>query len=142
MIGFGQKIQHGNWVVSLLMIHQQTCLQSGISLNAFFIQTHASYYIDSLNYVLHREVFQCSVLISFWRVRHAWHKKLVEKCTEIETRADISRRLGEIVTSICRGNGDVDSFEAFMEDFVDCSDFLDYFKAIWCPRIGQVLVFV
>ena len=27
-------------------------------------------------------------------------------------------------------------FEKFMEDFVDCLDFMDYFKAIWYPRIG------
>ncbi|KAJ6675607.1 ZINC ION BINDING PROTEIN [Salix viminalis] len=26
-----------------------------------------------------REVFQCSVLISFWRVRHAWHKNLIKR---------------------------------------------------------------
>lgn len=79
-------------------------------------------------------------MISFWRVRHAWHKNLMEKCTETEARAEMSRCLGEIVTSICRGNGDIDSFEAFMEDFVDCLDFLDYFKATWYPRIGLLLV--
>ncbi|XP_020243005.1 uncharacterized protein LOC109821233 [Asparagus officinalis] len=83
-----------------------------------------------------REVFQCSVLISFWRVRHAWHKILMEKCPETEIRAEMSRRLGEIVTRICKGKGDIVSFESFMEDFVDCSDFLDYFKAVWYPRIG------
>lgn len=83
-----------------------------------------------------REVFQCSVLISFWRPRHAWHKNLLEKCSETEMCVEISRRLGEIVSNICRGDGDVDFFHAFMEDFVDCSDFLDYFKSIWYPRIG------
>lgn len=61
----------------------------------------------------------------------------MDKCSEIESREEISRQLGEIVSSICRGNGDIGSFEAFMEDFVDYSDFLEYFKAIWYPRIGQ-----
>ncbi|XP_010269623.1 PREDICTED: uncharacterized protein LOC104606193 [Nelumbo nucifera] len=83
-----------------------------------------------------REVFQCSVLICFWRVRHAWHKNLVKKCLDIQMRAEISRRLGEAVYAICKGNGNVDLFEDFMGDFLDCLDFLDYFRAIWFPRIG------
>ncbi|XP_042515530.1 uncharacterized protein LOC122089860 isoform X2 [Macadamia integrifolia] len=83
-----------------------------------------------------REVFQCSVLICFWRVRHAWHKNLLKKCSETEICVEISRRLGEAVYSICKGDGNMDLFEGFMEDFIDCSDFLDYFRAIWFPRIG------
>ncbi|XP_010921093.1 uncharacterized protein [Elaeis guineensis] len=83
-----------------------------------------------------REVFQCSILISFWRVHHAWRKNLMEKCSAPEMRAMMSRRLGEAVSSICRGSGDMHLFDAFLEDFVDCSDFLDYFMAIWFPRIG------
>ncbi|KAI8028329.1 hypothetical protein LOK49_LG02G00805 [Camellia lanceoleosa] len=84
-----------------------------------------------------REVFQCSVLISFWRVRHAWHKNLIKRCSEIEMRAEISRRLGQAVYSICRGHGTMDLFDNFMEDFIDGADFMDYFKAIWYPRIGS-----
>ena len=85
---------------------------------------------------LPREVFQCSVLISYWRVRHAWHKNLMKTCSEIEMRVEISRQLGQAVNSICRGHGAVDLFEDFMEDFIDGSGFVDYFKAIWYPRIG------
>ncbi|KAM0947953.1 putative Zinc finger, SWIM-type [Dioscorea sansibarensis] len=83
-----------------------------------------------------REVFQCSVLISFWRVRHAWHKNLIDKCIETNICAEMSKRLGEAVSHVCRGTGDMQLFEAFMEDFVDCSSFMDYFKAVWFPRIG------
>ncbi|XP_059626396.1 uncharacterized protein LOC132269273 [Cornus florida] len=83
-----------------------------------------------------REVFQCSVLLCFWRVRHAWHKNLVQRCSEIEMRVEISRRLGQAVYNICRGHGTVDLFEDFMEDFIDASDFMDYFKAVWYPKIG------
>ncbi|XP_043692239.1 uncharacterized protein LOC122642727 isoform X2 [Telopea speciosissima] len=83
-----------------------------------------------------RDVFQCSILICFWRVRHAWHKNLLKKCLETELRVEISRRLGQAVYSICKGDGNMDLFEGFMEDFIDCSDFLDYFRAIWFPRIG------
>ncbi|CAK9146206.1 unnamed protein product [Ilex paraguariensis] len=84
-----------------------------------------------------REVFQCSVLICFWRVRHAWHKNLMKRCLEIEMRAEISKRLCQAVHNICKGFGAADLFEDFMEDFVDASDFMDYFKAIWFPRIGM-----
>ncbi|XP_044489019.1 uncharacterized protein LOC123213607 isoform X2 [Mangifera indica] len=83
-----------------------------------------------------RDVFQCSVLISFWRVRLSWHKNLVKRCIESEMRAEILKRLGQAVDGICRGHGTVDSFDEFMEDFMDASDFMDYFKAVWYPRIG------
>lgn len=51
-------------------------------------------------------------------------------------RAEILKRLGQAVDGICRGHGTVDSFDEFMEDFMDASDFMDYFKAVWYPRIG------
>ncbi|RZC50310.1 hypothetical protein C5167_018732 [Papaver somniferum] len=83
-----------------------------------------------------REVFHCSILICFWRVRHAWHKHLVKKCPETEMRCEMFKRLGQAVYSVCQGNGDLNLFKDFMEDFVDCPDFLEYFKANWLPRIG------
>ncbi|CAL5066662.1 unnamed protein product [Urochloa decumbens] len=83
-----------------------------------------------------REVFQCPVLISLWRIRHAWHKNLVSKCSDIEKRSAMAKFLGDAISSICRGSGDVELFEAFLQDFVDCARFLDYFKALWSPRLG------
>ncbi|XP_071709525.1 uncharacterized protein [Rutidosis leptorrhynchoides] len=83
-----------------------------------------------------RELFQCSVLICFWRVRHAWHKNIIKRCSNMETRAKLSKSLGQIVKDICKGFGSVESFDTFMEDFAECKDFMDYFKAIWYPRIG------
>ncbi|XP_019190053.1 PREDICTED: uncharacterized protein LOC109184506 isoform X1 [Ipomoea nil] len=83
-----------------------------------------------------REVFQCSVLISFWRVRHAWHKNLMKRCSEMEVRVTIAKRLGEMIHSICKGCEPANTFEAFMEDFVDAVEFVDYFKATWYPRLG------
>ncbi|CAH2041049.1 unnamed protein product [Thlaspi arvense] len=83
-----------------------------------------------------REIFQCSVLVSFWRVRHAWHKNLMKRCSTVEMRAVISRQLGQAFHNICRGQGSMDLFENLMEDFIDASDFVDYFKAVWYPRIG------
>ncbi|XVE76876.1 hypothetical protein DITRI_Ditri13aG0015600 [Diplodiscus trichospermus] len=98
----------------------------------------AGFIVDdpSIDILTIRDVFECSVLISFWRVRHAWHKNLVKRCSDLEMRVEMSRQLGLAVDDICRGCGNVDLFEKFMEDFVDCLDFMDYFKAVWYPRIG------
>lgn len=83
-----------------------------------------------------REVFHCPVLISLWRIRHAWHKNLVNKCSDVEKRSAMAKRLGDAISIICRGTGDVELFEAFLQDFVECAGFLDYFKAVWLPRLG------
>ncbi|KAL2512193.1 zinc ion binding [Abeliophyllum distichum] len=84
-----------------------------------------------------REVFECSVLICFWRVRHAWHKNLLKRCSEMEVRAEIAKRLGQSVNKICKGPGTADMFKDFMEDFAGSADFMDYFKAVWYPRLGM-----
>ncbi|XP_073122344.1 uncharacterized protein [Henckelia pumila] len=83
-----------------------------------------------------REVFQCSILICFWHVRHAWHKNLVKRCSQMEISAEIAKELGQAVDKICKGTGTANVFEAFMEDFVDAAEFMDYFKALWYPRLG------
>ncbi|XP_078427939.1 zinc ion binding protein [Wolffia australiana] len=83
-----------------------------------------------------REVFRCSVLFCHWRLRHSWHKNIMRRCEDEEMRAEISRSLGDAVSLVCREGGDVDLFDAFMEDFVDCVDFMDYFKSTWVPRLG------
>ncbi|ESW18121.1 hypothetical protein PHAVU_006G014600 [Phaseolus vulgaris] len=82
-----------------------------------------------------RDVFQCTVMISFWRIRHLWHKNIV-KCLKSDMQIKISRRLGWIVDNICRLQGNMSLFEEFMEEFIDESKFMDYFKSTWHPRIG------
>lgn len=81
-------------------------------------------------------MFQCPVLFSFWRVRHAWHKNIIKRCPETETRVKISRELGQAVDKICRRQGTATLFEGFVEDFVDNPEFVEYFRAVWSPRIG------
>lgn len=76
------------------------------------------------------------MLISMWRVRHAWHKALMERCSQNEMRIQISKRLGQVVSEICTGQGNVTLFDDFMKDYVDNSEFVEYFKAVWYPRIG------
>ncbi|XP_022858394.1 uncharacterized protein LOC111379268, partial [Olea europaea var. sylvestris] len=84
-----------------------------------------------------REVFECSVLICFWRVRHAWHKNLLKRCSEMEVCAEIAKRLGLSVNKICKGSGTANLFKDIMEDFADAADFMDYYKANWYPRLGM-----
>lgn len=83
-----------------------------------------------------RDVFHCPVLFSFWRIRHAWHKNILKHCTNTPMSVEISEQLGQAIDNICRGCGTVDLFEDFIEDFVDESMFMDYFKAVWYPRLG------
>lgn len=83
-----------------------------------------------------RDVFECSVLISMWRVRHAWHKALIKRCSQNEMRVQMSKRLGQVVSEICSGQGNATLFDDFMKDFIDNSEFVEYFKAVWYPRIG------
>ncbi|KAL7156748.1 hypothetical protein ABFS83_02G029700 [Erythranthe nasuta] len=83
-----------------------------------------------------REVFHCSILICFWHVRHAWHKNLMKRCSEMETRAEIAKKLGQAVNKVCKGPGSASALEDFTEDAVDAAEFMDYFKAIWYPKLG------
>lgn len=54
-------------------------------------------------------------------------------------RVEMARQLGQAVDNICRGNGNMNLFEGFMDDFVEARHFMDYFKAVWYPRIGWSL---
>ncbi|XP_021748891.1 uncharacterized protein LOC110714646 [Chenopodium quinoa] len=83
-----------------------------------------------------RDIFECSVLISTWRIRHALHKALMKRCSQTEMRVQISQRLGQVISEICTGQGDVTLFDGLMEDFTSNSEFMEYFKAVWYPRIG------
>lgn len=37
---------------------------------------------------------------------------------------------------VCRGDENMDSFELLIKDQVNDPEFIDYFKATWCPRLG------
>lgn len=64
----------------------------------------------------------------------------MKRCSEIEMRAGIAKKLGEAVHTICRGVGSLKTFEDIMEDVVNAEDFLEYFKAVWLPRLGWALI--
>jgi hypothetical protein len=58
------------------------------------------------------------------------------KRLETGMQIKISRRLGWIMDKISRSQGTMSLFEDFVEDFIDESNFMDYFKATWYPRMG------
>lgn len=102
------------------------------------IAVKVSLYLNdiSMMYFLCRETFSCPVLFSVWRVRRSWLRHVVKNCRNIEVQRQIFKRLGEIVYSIWGG---VDPFlvlQKFIQDFVDQTDFMQYFNATWVPKIG------
>ncbi|KAL9228833.1 hypothetical protein vseg_004371 [Gypsophila vaccaria] len=84
-----------------------------------------------------RDVFNCSVMMSPWRIRHAWHKNLMKRCSQKDTRLQISKRLGQILSDVCSGRGNLTLLDEFMKDFAENAEFVDYLKAVWYPRIGS-----
>lgn len=46
------------------------------------------------------------------------------------------KRLGKIVYSIWGGLDYRVALEEFTQDFVDQTSFIEYFKALWMPKIG------
>ena len=60
----------------------------------------------------------------------------MRKCNNIEVQREIFKRLGTIVYSIWGGTNTSLALEQLMLDFVDQTDFLEYFRVSWVPKIG------
>eukprot|EP01018_Ginkgo_biloba_P040165 Gb_09265 [translate_table: standard] len=97
----------------------------------------------STEFSIIRDVFQCSILLCLWRVRRAWHRNIIKKCANVEMQREMFKRLGHIMYNTWSGAVEahhvVDALEEFMEDFVDHSAFLEYFKARWLPKIEMLV---
>lgn len=72
-----------------------------------------------------RDVFQCPTLLCLWRVRRAWLKNITKKCSNVEVRREMFKRLGHIMYSPWTGIDSVDAISEFVQDFVDQSVFLN-----------------
>ena len=92
------------------------------------------YFVHCAN--LSRETFSCPVLLSVWRIRRSWLRHIVKKCRNIEVQREIFKRLGEIVYSIWGGVDPSVLLEKFTQDFVDQTEFMQYFKDAWLPKFG------
>ena len=83
-----------------------------------------------------RDTFCCPILFSLWRVRRSWLRSIVKKCSNVEVQQEIFKRLGEIVYSIWDGINTSVALEELIQDFVDQTAFMEYFKSSWVPKIG------
>ncbi|KAL4578918.1 hypothetical protein LXL04_015050 [Taraxacum kok-saghyz] len=83
-----------------------------------------------------RETFCCPILFSVWRIRRSWLRHIVKKCRNIKLQREIFKRLGDLLY-------DPDSYlvllDKFSQDFVDQTDFMQYFTATWLPKIEMWL---
>ncbi|GAB4833589.1 hypothetical protein Ancab_031832 [Ancistrocladus abbreviatus] len=99
-----------------------------------FLVDDAAAEIDPL-----RDIFCCPVLFSLWRVRRSWLRNLVKKCNSIEIQREIFKRLGKLVYSIWGGLDSAAVIEELMQDFIDQTAFMQYFKDCWLPKIEMWL---
>lgn len=90
---------------------------------------------------LFRDIFSCPILFSLWRIRRTWLRNIVKKCSNIVVQREIFKRLGEVVYGIWRKGETMDALGKLMEDFVDQTAFMEYFKATWVPKLGRPNVF-
>ena len=84
----------------------------------------------------YRDIFGCPVLFSLWRIRRSWLRNIVRKCNNIEVEREMFKRLGTIVYNIWGGTSTSVALEQFMLDFIDQTDFMEYFRVSWVPKIG------
>lgn len=92
-----------------------------------------------LNQFSFRELFACPILFSLWRIRRSWLKNILKRCVNREVQCEIFRRLGEVLYSIWSKETDqMAILQELFQDFVDQTDFVQYFKSFWVPKIGTV----
>ncbi|GAB2300509.1 hypothetical protein Dimus_034552 [Dionaea muscipula] len=119
------------WMKALMdRVH---AVDTGWKLSGFLIDDAAAE-IDPI-----RSIFGCPILFSLWRVRRSWLKNVVRKCANAEVQREIFKRLGKLVYSIWDEADSRVMAEEFMQDFVDQTEFMQYFKDCWLPKIEMWL---
>ncbi|KAK4758663.1 hypothetical protein SAY87_019964 [Trapa incisa] len=119
------------WMKAL--VDRARSIEPGWKASAFMIDDAAAD-VDPI-----RDVFACPVMFSLWRIRRTWLRNVIKKCHNSEVRREIFKRLGQLVYSIFNGVNYSVAMEELLEDFVDQTTFLEYFKAHWVPKIDMWL---
>ncbi|KAG8495810.1 hypothetical protein CXB51_009322 [Gossypium anomalum] len=83
--------------------------------------------------------FCCPILFSLWRLRSSWLKNVVKKCSNIEVQREIFKRLSKIVYGTWGSVYTSVALEECIQDFVDQTAFVDYFRSSWMPKIEMWL---
>ncbi|MBA0708308.1 hypothetical protein Golax_020277 [Gossypium laxum] len=84
--------------------------------------------------------FCCPILFSLWRLRSSWLRNVVKKCSDIEVQREIFKRLGKIVYGTWSSVNTYVALEECIQDFVDQTAFVDYFRSSWMAKIEMWLL--
>ncbi|MBA0762244.1 hypothetical protein Gotri_024782 [Gossypium trilobum] len=84
--------------------------------------------------------FCCPILFSLWRLRSSWLRNVVKKCSNIEVQREIFKRLGKIVYGTWSSVNTSVALEECIQDFVDQTAFVDYFRSSWMAKIEMWLL--
>ncbi|TYH23307.1 hypothetical protein ES288_A03G003400v1 [Gossypium darwinii] len=84
--------------------------------------------------------FCCPILFSLWRLRSSWLRNVVKECSNIEVQREIFKRLGKIVYDTWDSVNTSVALEECIQDFVDQTAFVDYFRSSWMPKIEMWLL--
>ncbi|KAB1669236.1 hypothetical protein ES319_1Z063200v1 [Gossypium barbadense] len=84
--------------------------------------------------------FCCPILFSLWLLRSSWLRNVVKKCSNIEVQWEIFKRLGKIVYGTWSSVNTSVALEECIQDFVDQTAFVDYFRSSWMAKIEMWLL--
>ncbi|KAH1088978.1 hypothetical protein J1N35_016235 [Gossypium stocksii] len=85
---------------------------------------------DNMHYLLHGSLHPVS----------SWLRNVVQKCSNFEVQREIFKRLGKIVYSTWGSVNTSVALEECIQDFVDQTAFVDYFRSSWMPKIEMWLL--
>uniref|UniRef100_A0A1J3I157 SWIM-type domain-containing protein n=1 Tax=Noccaea caerulescens TaxID=107243 RepID=A0A1J3I157_NOCCA len=117
-----------------ILLQRAQSVEPGFKINGFIVDDAATE-IDPI-----RDTFSCPVLFSLWRIRRSWLRNVVKKCDTIEVQRELFKCLGEVVYSVWEDGVDTSkALERLTQDFVDQTNFMQYFTSTWLPKIGMWL---
>ncbi|CAA6668854.1 unnamed protein product [Spirodela intermedia] len=106
---------------------------SGWRINGFIIDD-AALEVDPI-----RDVFCSPILFCLWRIRRSWQRSVIKRCSNPEVQREIFKRLGKILYSIWSKEDYIGALGEFIQDFVDQTAFMQYFKECWVPKLEMWL---
>lgn len=85
------------------------------------------------------DAFQCRILLSLWHVRRGWLKDLLKHCHNFDVQREMFKHLGRILYCTRNASSTADAVEEFLQIYIDQSEFVEYFRNKWLPKIGTIL---
>lgn len=85
------------------------------------------------------DAFQCRILLCLWHVRRGWLKGLLKHCHNFDVQREMFKHLGRILYCTRNASSTADAVEEFLQIYIDQSEFVEYFRNKWFPKIGTVL---